>query len=411
MEHPNIRYTNPITITSQFSFCGLPVRMDSFVGCGYRCTYCFARHRGGKSYGDRVRPADGRQVQGVFQRAFSGGAGLLGQFLRRHVPIHFGGMSDPFQPLERRYRVTQSVLRSLVRFNYPVVISTRGTLVAETPYIELVREAGPIVVQFSFSTTGDELAARIEPSAPRPSERLRTMERLAREGVLVTCRWQPYIPGVSESAAEFAGRLASTGCKHIALEHLKIPVERSKLLWKEFIRGIGFDLYAEYRGRRALRDGREFVLPAKEKAGAVIQVREVVREHGMTFGAADNDLQFLSDTECCCGVDKFPGFENWFKHQIGCAVRRCTRTLITYEAISTEWCPEGSIDRYLNSRSRLAGRSSLQGSIGDHIKARWNDPTRPGGPTSFYGVLPTDQWSDQGWRVYKWATEDTWPFK
>src|SRR5207249_4333180 len=155
-------------------------------------------------------------------------------------------------------------------------------------------------------------------------EILRTMEALASLGITVTCRWQPFINGLSEDPTEFVARVASAGARHVAIEHLKVPVETENPLWVAFTRGAGTDVASEYRDRGAYRDGREFILPPIQKLQTVLAVRKAAHERGMTFGAADNELQFLSDTACCCsGVDRFPGFEHWFGFQIGHAVRRC----------------------------------------------------------------------------------------
>jgi len=149
------------------------------------------------------------------------------------------------------------------------------------------------------------------------------------------------------------------------------------------------------------------VLPATAKLARVREVAWVVRQHGMTFGAADNEFQYLSDTSCCCsGVDQFPGFGNWFKHQIGYALRRARgRSEIKYSLISSEWCPSGSVDRYLNSRSRLGSRNGLTGSVRAHIRARWDGLGRPGNPASFYGVVPVAGLAGGRARIYRWADD------
>jgi DNA repair photolyase len=401
--------TAPLSLTSQFGFCGIPLRLDSFAGCGFQCTFCFARYRGGNSHGGTLRPADGESLNRLFRSTFQSRRsrpGILAQFLQQKVPIHFGGMSDPLQAAELRFRVTESFLRTLARFKYPVVLSTRSHLAAREPYISLLREIGNVVVQFSFCSSRDSISARFEPHSPPPTELLKTMCTLSRHGITVTARWQPYIPGVSEPVEEFVARISTTGCRHVALEHLKIPVEQHHVLWRNFTDTAQSDFHQQYRSMHATRDGREFVLPASAKIGTIVRAAKTIRASGMTFGAADNEFQFLSDTGCCCsGIDRFPGFENWFKHQVGYAVRKCLGKRITYDSISQEWAPHGSIDRYLNSRSRLSRRSPLPGSLSDHIRSRWNDLRAPGNPVAFYGVVPTSEATRAGNRIYTWNDE------
>jgi len=398
--------TTPLSITSQFSFCGLPLRLDSYAGCAFRCSYCFARFRGGNSFRDTVRPAEGGALARLFQRVFESEKphkGVIAQFLQHRVPVHFGGMSDPFQPAELRHRITESFLRTLARHEYPTVLSTRSILVATEPYMTLLKSVRHVVVQFSFSTTRDRIAAELEPYSASPSELLRAMSVLTRHGIRVACRWQPYMPGVSEPAEEFVSRVSSTGCHHVALEHLKIPVERNHPLWAELTKAAGRDFRFEYKSVSAPRDGREFILPPEVKLPAILETARAVRTRQMTFGVADNEFQYMSDTGCCCsGIDQFPGFENWFRHQIGYALRKCIGKRITYDSVSREWAPEGSIDRYLNSHSRLSTRMELAGSLKDHMRVRWNSANAPGCPTSFYGVIATSQTTSTGNIVYAW---------
>jgi DNA repair photolyase len=400
-------YTTPFGLTSQFCFCALPLRLDTYRGCAFRCTYCFARYRGGNLPGDAVRPADPRSIERTFRRALDDSnskVGIIGQFIRHRVPIHFGGMSDPLQPAELRYRSTQTVLRVLGKYQYPTVLSTRSTLVVHKPYIQLLGQIAPLVVQFSLSTTDDPIGLRLEPRCDPPSVLLRVMEQLAKKGINVTCRWQPFVPGVSEDSAVFVRRVASTGCKHLAFEHLKLPLERRNPLWQELTLAAGRDLHEEYVSIGAVRDGREYVLPWKEKLDRVLEVARHVRAAGMTFGAADNEFQYLSDTEACCsGVDQFLGFQNFFRSQIGYAIRRSRGKSISYDMIKNEWQPTGSIDRYLNSKTRIGNRAASRGSLKEHVLARWNSPGAPGSPSTFFGVTVCEKKRTRGNLIYEWG--------
>lgn len=399
-------FTNPISITSQFPFCGLPLRLDTYAGCTFRCSYCFARYRAEATFGsDNVRPANAETIRKIFHFAIELGRfprGIVAQCLRRRMPIHFGGMSDGFQPAEKKYRVTEATLRVLARYQYPTVISTKGTLIAEPRYCDLLKAIGPVVVQLSFSTTRDEAARRVEPFATAPSSLLRAMEVLSNQGIIVTCRWQPYIPGFSETPSEFISRAASAGARHVALEHLKLPVERSHHLWQQLTQAVGNNLYDEYIRLGARKNGREYVLPPEAKVHTVLQAARVAHSNGVSFGSADNKFQYLSDGACCCsGVDQFAGFENWFKHQIGYALRKCRGRKITYESIAGEWIPVGSVDWYVNPDSRLSARLGRQATMRDHIRAKWDSLTVPGSPISFYGVRCAAT-STRGRRTYCW---------
>src|SRR3954462_10539112 len=99
------RYTSPLALTSQFFFCGVPLRLDSYRGCGFQCGFCFARSRMGLGVVEQIRPGSPDYLAGKLRRSLYSDEplGLVGQFLRKRTPIHFGGMSDPFQPAEKTY--------------------------------------------------------------------------------------------------------------------------------------------------------------------------------------------------------------------------------------------------------------------------------------------------------------------
>ena len=406
---PSSVYTTPLSFTSQFFFCGLPLRLDSYRGCAFQCNFCYARYRGGNMPDDTVLPADPAFLSKKFKAIFKEGVGscsFLGQLLRRRVPLHFGGMSDPFQPAELRYRITQRYLESLAEYNYPTVISTRSDLVSKSPYRELLQDIGHVVVQFSFVSTDARIANRFEPHSATPRRLLAAMEKLRGSSIQVVCRWQPFIPTVSESPHQFVRHVVNAGARHVALEHLKLPFERGHRLWRQLTAAADCDLFELYRRRGAVCDGREYMLPAEEKLPMIRRVRQAAHEYGVTFGAADNEFQFLSDTSCCCsGVDQFPGFHTWFKHQIAYAVRKSFGRRIVYGAIAREWFPKGSVDRWLNSRTRIGRRLGAEANIETHIRYRWNSPSLPYSPARFFAVEPTNEFTTLGYRVYRWNSE------
>jgi DNA repair photolyase len=358
------------------------------MGCAFQCAYCFARHRGGNSGDEVVRPADPDTIVRRFEYAEkvppSPKNGMITQCLNKRVPIHFGGMSDPFQPAEKRYGVTKKVLKKLSDINYPTVISTKSPLVAKNEYLQVVSNNENIVVQFSLSTTNDKKSGKIESKDISPNKILKSAEKLSKKGVPVTIRWQPYIIGISENPRDFCSVVSKAGVKHLALEHLKVPLDKKKELWNKLEKESKSKIVKKYKEMGSYIDGRELVLEPKIKVQNIISTKQEANKRSMTFGAADNEFQYMSDTFCCCsGVDQFDGFENWNKFQISHAVKRNIGKKVKFSTISNKWRPIGSVDRYLNSNSRIGSEEGKNGKIKEHIKKRWNNETSNMSPSSF----------------------------
>ncbi len=399
-------YKNPLSVTSQFGFCGLPFRMDTYSGCAFGCSYCFARLRGGNINSKKIQAADPDVIINRFKNAISSNSknqGVITEYISKRMPVHFGGMSDPFQSIEKNLNSSLKVLKYLSSINYPIVISTKSNLIITEPYIEVLKNYSNLVIQFSFSTLKDEITKVIEPNVPTPSELLKTIEVLSKNGIKTSIRWQPYIPGVSESPESFLATISNTGAKHVGFEHLKLPLEKNNRLNAQILALNGIDLKKYYLNNNGKRDGRELILFNERKLSLIKEVKAISNLKKMTFGAADNEFQFLSDTNCCCsGVDQFDGFENWNKFQIGHAVKKAFDAQIgqiKFELIEPEWKPQGAIDKHINSKSRLKKNNS-KNTIEDYILNRWNNLNSPFNPTHFYGVTFDNNYDQNGHKIY-----------
>lgn len=398
-------YNTPLGLTSQFSFCGLPLRLDTYAGCALSCTYCFARLRGGNANTNKIRFADPNLIIAKFKNAIEQverASGVVAELIRNRTPLHFGGMSDPFQPLEKKEKISLKVLQYLCSIDYPIVISTKSTLLSTPEYLNVLTSNKNIVVQFSFSTLNDSISEIVEPYSFPPSEILKSILKLSEANVKTTVRWQPYIPKVSESHLEFISKISETGIKHLGFEHLKLPIEKNNPLWQKLTTKLDFEIRAFYIKNKSKADGREFILPPEYKIKTALLIKEELKKRNITFGSADNDIQYLSDNNCCCsGVDQFEGFDNWNKFQIAFAVKKSMGNQITFDLIANEWRPKGSIDKYLNSESRITKNES-HNRIEDYIIHRWENLSSDFNPTRFYGVKDSGLRDNNGFRIFDW---------
>lgn len=315
-------YSSPIDVNNQIYFCGVPFRLDTYNGCTHGCKYCFVRaaevtsaSRGNR--GNFIVPANSADVLRELNTALNTTIereSIVVEWMRRRVPIHWGGMSDPFQPAEKKFQVSLRVLEALSWYNYPTVISSKGILAMRDEYLELLKE-GTYAYQVTLVSDDEDFVGALEPGAPSPKERMHLLESLAHAGIWTAVRIQPVIPNtiIEQHADSFIKRLADIGVKHILPEGYKVPVraeEEMKYIWN-----LCPDAYHEYQYLDVNSEGFEKILPTWRKWKYVKEMKEIANSYGLTYGAADNDLRDFGDTICCCGIDRVPGFENFWRYQ------------------------------------------------------------------------------------------------
>jgi DNA repair photolyase len=388
-------YDYALAITSQFPFCSIPLRLDSYSRCQFACRYCFASARGGSALPSSIKVADPKAFARRLERLAGGDEprSVLDEMLRARIPIHFGGLSDPFMPMEGRSEVSLGLLKVLRDHSYPTVVSTKSTLCIAPSYIEIFA-TGRFVVQVSLPTISDDLAKRVDAGAPTSSERLRAVEQLSLSGVAAACRLQPLLDSGS-AAEQLIAACSGAGARQVAVEHLKLAIDNDAHR-RSLSAAVGTDLMAYYQGRAAKRVGREWILPVADRLEAMLALRSMAHASGMLFGAADNDLLHLSDgASCCSSVDQL-GLGTTYRFTFTHAIKSHCNGRISFAGIANEWRPSRSVARYVNSKSRIA-----RGNTEDYIRAHWNGFRHGSGLESFHGVERCRETDADGFAIYK----------
>src|SRR3972149_4983912 len=186
-------YTNPISLTGQFRHCGNPFRIDTYMGCNFGCKYCFATFR---SYGAKIRKdvADIELIKRMFHTALNTDKKINRielELLRNRVPLHLGGMSDPFQKDEFDLGITYEFLKLSKEHNYPISISTKTAILPEK-YFDVL-DPKIHIFQFSKSFVDIEKQRIWERNTPEFKDTLKLIEILKEKGFWVSIRMQPLI--------------------------------------------------------------------------------------------------------------------------------------------------------------------------------------------------------------------------
>lgn len=176
--------------------------INPYRGCEFGCAFCYARYTHG--FFDLNRWQD-------FERkvyAKRNAADTLERTLRRQdltgQPIAIGTVTDPYQPAERHYGVTRSLLQVLEKARgLDISITTRSPLILRD--LELLARLDlrhSINVNVSVTTLDPATARRLEPKAPEPEARLRTIRSLAAEGIATRLFCMPILPGINSGESQ-----------------------------------------------------------------------------------------------------------------------------------------------------------------------------------------------------------------
>jgi len=242
--------------------------INPYRGCEHGCSYCFARPTHGYLGLSAGKDFESR----LFYKPDA--AALLDAELRRPgyrcEPIALGVNTDAYQPVERRLRVTRSLLEVMRDFRQPVSIITKSAMIErDLDVLGPMAEQGLAEVAVSVTSLDAELARAMEPRAASPDRRLKTIERLQAAGVPVSVLVAPVIPGLTDHEIErILEAVAGAGARSAGYVMLRLPHELRELFpeWLE--------------ARVPLRAGRVMSLLRQVRGGAAYDARFSTRMRG-----------------------------------------------------------------------------------------------------------------------------------
>jgi DNA repair photolyase len=202
---------------------GFDASINPYRGCSHGCIYCYARptheylgFSAGLDFESKILVKEAAPV--LLRKELSS---------PRWQPrvLSMSGVTDPYQPVERKLRLTRRCLEVLAEFRNPVVIVTKNHLVTRDADLlsELARrDAAAVAV--SLTTLDDDLRRAMEPRTSRPARRLAAMEALAEAGVPVGVMTAPIIPGLTDhELPELLSAAANAGATFAGFVPVRLP--------------------------------------------------------------------------------------------------------------------------------------------------------------------------------------------
>ncbi len=175
--------------------------LNPYRGCTHGCHYCFARR-----YQSHLELDAGDEFASVILVKVN-----FVEVLRRELarprrgpaPIGFGTATDPYQPIEGRYRLSRGVLEALVERPSPVGLITKGPMVVrDADLLEDLSERTDCTVHVSVPTVDEDAWAVLEPGTAHPRQRLRAVRELTDRGIRAGVLVAPIVPGLTSHPAK-----------------------------------------------------------------------------------------------------------------------------------------------------------------------------------------------------------------
>jgi DNA repair photolyase len=203
--------------------------INPYRGCEHGCVYCYARpshcflgHSAGLDFETKLY-------------AKTNAAALLEKELaaRTYEPetIALGAVTDPYQPIERQYRISREILEVLDRASHPVGIVTKSALVVrDIDILQRLAARDLVKVALSITTLDVRVARSMEPRAATPARRLDAIRQLTAAGIPTQVMVAPVIPGLNDHEIEAILDAAyDAGARDAGYVLLRLPLELKEI--------------------------------------------------------------------------------------------------------------------------------------------------------------------------------------
>lgn len=403
-------YLSP-RISSQYYFCPFPFTVDTYSGCTHNCKYCFSYFGnllisgGNKDFFSSAKKLD----ISSFERVISGNPKTkteknLSLFVEKRIPLHWGGMSDPFCSFEGEEKTSLEMLKLLAKYDYPFIISTKNARLIEKEYKKAFLNCKHKVLQVSLISDRKEMELVETHPDVQVDKRFNMIKEIADEGVRVVVRLQPFIPLFCEKGlGVFIKRIKDAGAKAITVEVLKVPVMLTPSVkdgLHHLSEAIGYDVVTFYKKFGEPRQSDyELKKPLKEKI--ILAVKKKAKEVGLEFYCADNEFRYLGDSPVCCGTGDEEGFQSFNPVSNDKIFNTDKKVFSMEDVIPTKSCLDCINLGFLNLGNAFNSSACKGQSMADKAREVWNNEKSPLSPCKFYNNIEVMGKDKDGNLVYK----------
>jgi DNA repair photolyase len=269
--------------------------INPYRGCEFACKYCYARYTH-----EFMELRDGLDFERkIYVKQHT--AWLLRQELKQVRPgqsIAIGTATDPYQPAERRFGITRSLLMEFARHQgLCLSLVTKSNLVLrDLAQLKQIAVHNRLTIMVTVTTLDTQLARILEPRAPRPDLRLQAVEQLAKAGIRVGVNCAPVLPGITDSPASLEGvvRAAAEAGAGFVFAHSLFLKDCSAKVFLPFLREKFPHLVSAYEQRYS---SRAFVSESYAQRIAKLVNKYRIKYRICSSASRDTEREFRVGTE------------------------------------------------------------------------------------------------------------------
>jgi DNA repair photolyase len=203
---------------------GFDASLNPYRGCEHGCAYCYARPTH-----EYLGFSAGIDFESRILVKPKAAALLVAELIRpswRPQNLALSGVTDAYQPIERKLQITRACLSVLAEFRNPVSVVTKNHLVTrDTDYLGELARVNASAVCLSITTLDPQLARILEPRASSPSHRLEAISELQQAGIPVGVNVAPIIPGINEhEIPRVTAAAAKAGAQFASFTIIRLPL-------------------------------------------------------------------------------------------------------------------------------------------------------------------------------------------
>jgi len=199
--------------------------INAYRGCEHGCSYCFARPT--HTYLGHSAGIEFERDIYVKTNAVEALRHELAAKTYRCRPIAMGTNTDPYQPAERKHKLTRQILEVLLETRHPTLITTKSALIVrDLDILSQMAKMGLVAVTISVTSMDHKLSRKMEPRASSPARRLEAIRLLSEAGVPVSVNAAPMIPAINDMELErILDAAAAQGATGAGMILVRLPNE------------------------------------------------------------------------------------------------------------------------------------------------------------------------------------------